>query len=348
MPLVLRAKNPGMRHAVALTVSWEPWARAAPAAKLDIAVACCASTAPEHQAPVDSAADSAETAAQKGSCSAAAAHHWCGNEGWHQQVTRRSLATARRALAPGVASTSTTECTDLKWVNRKTGAHSYYPSRQSHRSWRGGTAHPQGAVKAEDTSEQHCHSCAASWSSASKFNTVPGGDLMAGVLGGSQPEAAALVSDADETLSVSKALTLQGAQQVLAILRGKKLIENRSWSIPRGWYALHAGAQRISEERAERVRAAWPEAPAEEGLPHGAILGLCFVLEQRAPQELRPGYVWARGPICHVISKAVELQRPIPCSGARGLWALSEHQRRSIREQLREAPVAHFDLTPVL
>eukprot|EP00971_Amphidinium_carterae_P136062 2696046-Amphidinium_carterae.1 len=39
----------------------------------------------------------------------------------------------------------------------------------------------------------------------------------------------------------SEAITLQGAQQVMAILNGVKLIENRSWKIPCGWYALHAG-----------------------------------------------------------------------------------------------------------
>lgn len=49
---------------------------------------------------------------------------------------------------------------------------------------------------------------------------------------------------------------------------------NEFWTrIPVGWYAIHAGAQQINEERAERIRAVWPTAPAEETLPHSAILG---------------------------------------------------------------------------
>eukprot|EP00435_Cladocopium_sp_Y103_P021165 s1178_g5.t1 len=66
-----------------------------------------------------------------------------------------------------------------------------------------------------------------------------------------------------DLLSARQALTLQGAQQVVAILRGKKLIENRAWRIPMGWYAIHAGAQTINEERAARIRSVWPDAPAE-------------------------------------------------------------------------------------
>ncbi|CAK9062824.1 unnamed protein product [Durusdinium trenchii] len=124
-----------------------------------------------------------------------------------------------------------------------------------------------------------------------------------------------------ELLLARRALTLQGAQQVLAILRGKKLIENRAWRIPVGWYAIHAGAQQINEERAERIRAVWPTAPAEETLPHSAILGLFYVQSHTTPQAC-PSYVWARGPICHVISKAVELLRPVHCRGGKGLWDL--------------------------
>lgn len=44
-----------------------------------------------------------------------------------------------------------------------------------------------------------------------------------------------------------------GAQQVFAILRGIKLIENRKWAIPKGWYALHAGRS----STARRGRCGW-------------------------------------------------------------------------------------------
>merc|ERR1712136_215187 len=112
-----------------------------------------------------------------------------------------------------------------------------------------------------------------------------------------------------EGCEATKALTLQGAQQVLAILRGVKLVENRAWKIPCGWYAIHAGSQFINAERAERVRQVWPDAPQEESLPHSAILGLFHIVESRAPTECRSEYVWARGPICHLISTLSTFQQ---------------------------------------
>jgi len=148
---------------------------------------------------------------------------------------------------------------------------------------------------------------------------------------------------------VCEALTLQGSQQVLAILRGYKLIENRSWKIPVGWYALHAGSQVITEDRADRVKQMWPDVPAEVSLPHGAILGLFYIHSQRLPGQCRPGYIWARGPICHLISKAIEFQTPLRCSGSRGLWRLSNHQLAQIHAQLvAGSDVTYFDLTPAL
>lgn len=139
-----------------------------------------------------------------------------------------------------------------------------------------------------------------------------------------------------ELLTARKALTLQGAQQVLAILRGRKLIENRAWRIPEGWYAIHSGSQHINEDRAARIRTVWPEAPPEDSLPHGAILGLFYVHSHTTPQGCVPGYVWARGPICHVISKAVELLRPVHCRGGKGLWDLEAWQIQQIQQQFTD------------
>ena len=146
-----------------------------------------------------------------------------------------------------------------------------------------------------------------------------------------------------------KALTLQGAQQVYAILRGIKLLENRTWAIPSGWYALHSGAQQINEERRQRTLEAWPDVPDEESLPHRAIAGLFYVQRHCAPKDCTPNYIWARGPVCNVISKAIEFERPIPCRGDRGLWDLGNLKLRIRKELLRsgsQVAVRHFDLTP--
>ena len=168
---------------------------------------------------------------------------------------------------------------------------------------------------------------------------------------GMQPDRSSMshsfTGELEEALQAEKALTLQGAQQVYAILRGIKLIENRSWTIPKGWYALHAGAQMINEERAARTREAWPEAPAEEELPHGAIAGLIYVAQTRRPWECQG--IWARGPRCNVISKAIELPRPVKCRGGRGLWELGRLKERLRRAlQAEEVTVRHFDVTKVL
>ena len=161
-----------------------------------------------------------------------------------------------------------------------------------------------------------------------------------------------LSEELEDALShTKKALTLQGAQQVFAILRGIKLIENRSWAIPRGWYALHAGAQMINEERAKRTRQAWPEAPPEEELPHRVIAGLIYVDQHRRPRDCRHGYIWARGPVCNIISRAVELPRPVRCRGDRGLWDIGSLKDQIRRELLRAGPkvsVKHFDLAPAI
>ena len=46
--------------------------------------------------------------------------------------------------------------------------------------------------------------------------------------------------------------------------------------------------------------------------------------------------MWALGPICHVVSHAVELVRPIPHVGHQGSWPIDESVRAGIREQIGE------------
>merc|ERR1712194_144711 len=101
-----------------------------------------------------------------------------------------------------------------------------------------------------------------------------------------------------------------------------------------GWYAIHVGRQFINDDRAARTRQAWPDAPAEDELPHSVIAGLFHIEEHRTPQECREGYMWARGPVCHIISKAIELPEPIWCRGDKGLWDVPENIRNRMRLQL--------------
>merc|ERR1712061_397590 len=153
--------------------------------------------------------------------------------------------------------------------------------------------------------------------------------------------------DVQDMLAVQKAFTVQGPHQALAMIQGKKLIENRSWPIPCGWYAIHVGSARGSYW-GRKVASHHPELPQDEealtGIPFGAIVGLIFIAEQRSVVECNKDF-WARGPICHVISKAKQLANPIPARGSQGLWMLGEEAQHLIVAQLPGSPIMHHDLS---
>ena len=113
---------------------------------------------------------------------------------------------------------------------------------------------------------------------------------------------------------VRQAFTVQGPQQAIAMLTGDKLIENRSWRIASGCYALHVGGTRNSYWGQEAARQ-HQELPRNEnnikGIPLSSIVGLVFISERRTVGECA-GDFWARGPHCHVVARAVQLERPIP------------------------------------
>lgn len=135
--------------------------------------------------------------------------------------------------------------------------------------------------------------------------------------------------------SVTSAFTVQGPQQALAMLLGLKLIENRAWRITPGWYALHVGAQRNSEWGL-RAAETYPELPSEDQLGHffSSVVGLLHIAEQRSTDQCG-SHCWAYGPVCHVVSHAVQLPVPLPQRGAQGLWPLPDALRRRIQEQVR-------------
>lgn len=134
-------------------------------------------------------------------------------------------------------------------------------------------------------------------------------------------------------------LTVQGPHQALAMLQGRKLIENRSWPIPVGWYALRVGAARGSHWgrlAADKYRDMPRDEEALAGVPMCAIVGLIHIAEQRSVAECGEDF-WAYGPICHIISQTVQLEAPIAYSTQQrcgNLWPLSERTWQRIAEQL--------------
>ncbi|CAE7326242.1 unnamed protein product [Symbiodinium natans] len=148
----------------------------------------------------------------------------------------------------------------------------------------------------------------------------------------------------------TRALTVQGSQQGRAMITGRKLIENRSWRIPSGWYALHVGARPFSalgDEWVQRLELAWPDAPPEGSLPSTRIVGLIHISEQRQPSQCGGGQsVWAVGPICHIIDEAMELPRPLAARGQPGLWKLSPGIQEQLARQLPHATRRRFPAVP--
>uniref|UniRef100_A0A7S0AGV7 Uncharacterized protein n=1 Tax=Pyrodinium bahamense TaxID=73915 RepID=A0A7S0AGV7_9DINO len=158
---------------------------------------------------------------------------------------------------------------------------------------------------------------------------------------------------AAEPALVTHGLTVQGPQQGMAMVTGRKQIENRAWRIPCGWYALHVGSKplaAIGEEWCERMKTVWPEAPPERSLPSSCIVGLIHVSDQRPAAKCLPQdheqSVWAVGPICHVISEAVKLPQPIHLSGSQGLWPISAATQERIKRQLRGLGVQSYPALP--
>ncbi|CAE8635785.1 unnamed protein product [Polarella glacialis] len=138
-----------------------------------------------------------------------------------------------------------------------------------------------------------------------------------------------------------------GPQQVLATLKGKKLVENRFWQMTPGWYALHVGSARGSRWGREACLR-HPDLPCQEEAipqaPFGHISGLVHFSEVRTPAECG-NHVWASGPLCHIVSKTIQLEWPFWHRGNHGLWQPCEGTRELILEQLPLCRVRVNDLS---
>lgn len=117
----------------------------------------------------------------------------------------------------------------------------------------------------------------------------------------------------------------------------QKRVENRTWHPPKDtdWIALHSG-KGWDPQGAEYIhRATGIALPAESEHPSSQIYAVCRlegVFEFRPDIGINIDFdlvepsisLWAFGPYCWVISDLVPLVNPIACSGAQGLWKISE------------------------
>ena len=137
-----------------------------------------------------------------------------------------------------------------------------------------------------------------------------------------------MCSSADATLPPSpSALTIR-QPFASGIVRGQKLVENRSYRVrPRTWLAVHAGAELSPDEPLVRcLRAAWRDMPEVGLLPRSAVLGFMRVDEilEHSVEQPHPRLAedpQAIGPLCWVIGAVLELPEPIfGVAGRLGVW----------------------------
>ena len=144
--------------------------------------------------------------------------------------------------------------------------------------------------------------------------------------------------------SVELGVSVPCALLAQATLEGRRLIDSRAWTIPHGWYALHAASRPVPPKSRDALRNCWPDAPEEQALLGNVIGGLIFIEESRTMEECG-GDAWATGPVCHLVSKAITLCQPIRCAGASGMWPLPPEVLHDIQTQLPSLCVTYFDLS---
>lgn len=143
----------------------------------------------------------------------------------------------------------------------------------------------------------------------------------------------------------------------MALVVGRKPVENRSWSttwldtaVPR-WVYIHASGRpaRLANHEQSALNIRWPSMPAVRDMPMGAILGACrFIGQQKPGSPHLPDHSipWATGPLCWIVGRAVAFVEPVPARGRLGLWKPPEDAREALAEQWATA-VEHVRGRPV-
>lgn len=122
-----------------------------------------------------------------------------------------------------------------------------------------------------------------------------------------------------------KALTI-GQPYAELILRGEKLIENRTWPTNhRGPLLIHAGKSRSWLDPGDEAR--YP------GMVFGAIVGQAMVTACLRVEHLPAGlreHAHAHGPWCWVLQGAYAVD-PVPYRGAQGLFEVPDDIAAALR-----------------
>ncbi|KAH8054878.1 hypothetical protein JL720_14401 [Aureococcus anophagefferens] len=145
---------------------------------------------------------------------------------------------------------------------------------------------------------------------------------------------------------IERALTFKGATIAWAILKRKKVLENRPYRLPcGGWIAIHVGKGAFEGDYRGLVTDC--RLPTEEELMRSwqaTIVGAFRVKECRRPQNCG-GSFWAQGPVCNVVDAVIELKEPVSApKGKLSLWLMDDDVRDAVAAGLKDAPVLTNDL----
>lgn len=105
-----------------------------------------------------------------------------------------------------------------------------------------------------------------------------------------------------------------------------KTVENRVWSTPyRGPLIIHAGKS-----------TRWFNHPNDDRLPRGVLLGVVLLIDcvQKfdMPRRYPNDFYHADGPQCWILRNPRTLPEPIPFTGARGLFNVTQEIEAQIRK----------------
>ena len=150
----------------------------------------------------------------------------------------------------------------------------------------------------------------------------PGPASAAGPAGGVAARARPGGTSAPARTEITHAITLKGSTLNEQILACEKPVENRHFTIPAGWVALHNNADKSSDMPAAIVGVA--------RFTHSVPIAL---VPAEVEDRLRKHCV---GPQCNVIAEVQRLAEPIRnVKGALSVWGLTEEHRAELQRRLQ-------------
>ena len=154
------------------------------------------------------------------------------------------------------------------------------------------------------------------------------------------------------SISLERALCIKSPKVGLAMLDGKKIVENRTFKLPLGWHWIYISKNKKPsglDDFANLINDL-PYAVEEQDKCYGKIIGAIYLAAIRKPEECN-GYLWARGPHCHIISHTIPLEDPVAVEKPKGpgtQWKFKiDEELQMIRNQIPITAPESVDLTPL-